>query len=57
MSVRLLDAILSPGDHGQGPPSRARETDLKNIPGSKRAVKKLLSFEGECVPMNDERTV
>ena len=28
-----------------GPPSLARETDLKNIPGSKRAVKKLLGFE------------
>jgi hypothetical protein len=37
---------LPPGEHGQGPPSRARETDLRNIPGSKRAVKNVLRLAG-----------
>ena len=40
-----MGAILSPGEHGQAPRLARAKTDLRNISGSKRAVKKVLRFE------------
>jgi hypothetical protein len=42
-----MGANLPPGEHGQAPRPRARETGLRNIPGSKRVIKKVLRFD-EC---------
>jgi hypothetical protein len=50
LGLRLKGAILPPGDHGQAPRSRARETDLRNISGSKRLIKELLRFDGRAFP-------
>jgi hypothetical protein len=47
--ARPRGQILPPGEHGPGGPVSLRETDLRNIPGSKRAVKKVLRFEGRTV--------
>jgi hypothetical protein len=47
-STSRKGAILPPGEHGQAPRSRARETDLRNIPGSKSGVKKVLRSNGRA---------
>jgi hypothetical protein len=44
--VRLKGAILPPGYHGQAPRLARAKTGLRNIPGSKRAIKKVLRFDG-----------
>ena len=38
-----------PTHPGQAPRTRARETWLGNIPGSKRVIKKVLRFDGRAI--------
>jgi len=46
--VRLM-AQFTHGGHGQGAPVSLRETSGKNIPGSKRAFKKVLRLTVEPI--------
>jgi hypothetical protein len=42
-----------PGVHGQAVGLARAETGLRNTPGSKRVVKKVLRFEGRAVALID----
>jgi hypothetical protein len=50
-----MGAKPTPREHGQAPRLARVKTDLKNIPGSKRAVKNLLGFDGRAVVLCDVR--
>ena len=44
-----------PGGHGQGPRLARAKTDLRNTSGSKRAVKKVLRFDGRAGRSHPQR--